>query len=322
VLLAIVVLLVSVLLNFLFGDPNPNEPSRIQFRLHPTVLIGTYIKKLESHFRNPSPRIEKLNGVLLALAVILIFALPVLVVLGVLFTFLSFWLYGLLAVLILKFTMTIKLETEWAKAVAKAIAKEDLEEARKYAHFSRRESKDLTGPQIGSLVIESMSENLIDFKLSPMLAYSFLGVTGAVAFRALNTLDGTVGFKDPEHINIGWFSAKLDTIVNFVPARIIAALIIVASFILGEDYKNAWAIAKRDNKNTPSLNHGWPMAVMAGALRIRLEKPGKYILGDPTELLTSDKVLRALRIRNLVIVLSVLLALPIVWVIRLFFFPF
>jgi len=222
----------------------------------------------------------------------------------------------------LKFTMTIKLETEWAKAVAKAIAKEDLAEAKKYAHFSRRESKDLTGSQIGSAVIESMSENLIDFKLSPMLAYSFLGVSGAVAFRALNTLDGTVGFKDPENINIGWFSAKLDTIVNFVPARTIAGLIIIASFILGEDYKNAWAIAKRDNKNTPSLNHGWPMAVMAGALRVRLEKPGKYVLGDPSEPLDSDKILRALRIRNLVILMSVLIALPIIWVVRLFFFPF
>jgi adenosylcobinamide-phosphate synthase len=321
-LLAVTILLISILLNFLFGDPSPNEPSRIWFRIHPTVLIGTYIQKLESHFRSSNPRIEKVNGVLLALVVILTFALPVLVVLGILLTYLSLLLYGFFAVLILKFTITIKLETEWAQAVAKAIAKEDLEEARKYAHFSRRESKNLTGSQIGSAVIESMSENLIDFKLSPILAYSFLGVSGAVAFRALNTLDGTVGFKDPEHINIGWFSAKLDTIVNFIPARIIAALIIVASFILGEDYKNGWTIAKRDNRNTPSLNHGWPMAVMAGALRIRLEKPGKYILGDPVELLTSDKILRALRIRNLVIVLSVLMALPIIWVIRLFFFPF
>ena len=321
-LVPVIVLVIVVILNFILGDPDPNYPSKIRFRLHPTVLIGTYANKLKPHFKNSNPRIEKFNGVLLALVVILTFALPVFAVLNIFFAYFGFLLYGLVAILILKFTITIKLETEWANAVAKAITQEDLNEARKYAHFSRRDSSNLGGEQIGSLVIESMAENLTDFKLSPMLAFSFLGVSGAVAFRALNTLDGTVGFRDPEHINIGWFSAKLDTVVNYVPSRIVAAFIIFASFILKEDYPNAWAIAKRDNAKTPSLNHGWPMAAMAGALRVRLEKPGKYILGDPVEPITSDKILRAVRIRNVVIVLSLLIALPMTWMIRLFFFPF
>jgi adenosylcobinamide-phosphate synthase len=238
------------------------------------------------------------------------------------YTFLSIFVYAFFAIILLKLTICIKLETDWAKAAAKAISASDLTEARKYSHFSRRDSKDLTGSQISSAVIESMAENLIDFKLSPILAYAFLGVSGAVAFRAINTLDGTVGFKDPEHIHTGWFSANLDTVVNYVPARFTAVLIILASAILGEDYKNAWTIARRDHAKTPSRNHGWPMAAMAGALRVQLEKPGQYVLGEQVELLTPDKILSALRIRNMAILLCVLFCLPIILFVRLFFFPF
>jgi adenosylcobinamide-phosphate synthase len=131
-----------------------------------------------------------------------------------------------------------------------------------------------------------------------------------------------VGFKDREHINIGWFSANLDTVVNYVPARLTAVFIVLASAILGEDYKNAWAIARRDNAKTPSRNHGWPMAAMAGALRVQLEKPGQYILGEQQEQLSSNKILRALKIRDAAIVLCVLFMLPILVLVRLYLFPY
>lgn len=319
---AVSVLILGILLDVVLGDPSPNDPSSFKFKLHPTVWMGSLIRKMEPHLEDSNPKVEKLKGVFLALIVIITFAVPVYLGLGLIYTYLNFLFYIIVAVILLKFTICIKLETDWAKGAAKAMGEENLEEARKYSHFSRRDSRDLTGPQIGSAVIESMAENLTDFKLSPILSYAFLGVSGAIAFRAINTLDGTVGFKDPKHINIGWFSATLDTAVNYVPARLVGALIILASFILGEDYKNAWAMARRDNAKTPSVNHGWPMAAMAGALRVQLEKPGKYILGDRTELITSDKVIRALKIRNVVIILSALIALPIILLTRLFFFPF
>ena len=167
-----------------------------------------------------------------------------------------------------------------------------------------------------------MAENLIDFKLSPILSYAFFGVSGAIAFRAVNTLDGMVGFKDSEHIHTGWFSANLDTVINYVLARFTAVLIVLASAILCEDYKNAWAIARRDHAKTPSRNHGWPMAAMAGALNAQFEKPGKYILGDATEPLDGGKILEALKIRDVSIVLCVLLFLPLLVLVRLFVFPF
>lgn len=322
VLIAVSVLILAIALDLFLGDPSPNYPEKTAFKLHPTVLMGKLTKALEPHFKNPNPKIAKLNGVLLALTVILTFTLPVFFGLWITYTFLSIIVYAVFAIILLKLTICIKLETDWAKAATKAIASGDLSEARKYSHFSRRDSTDLTGPQISSAVIESMAENLIDFKISPILSYAFFGVSGAIAFRAVNTLDGMVGFKDSEHIHIGWFSANLDTVVNYIPARLTAILIVIASAILGEDYKNAWAIAKRDHAKTPSRNHGWPMAAMAGALRVQLEKPSQYILGEQTAPLTPDKILRSLKIRNMALLLCVLLSLPIILLTRLYFFPY
>jgi adenosylcobinamide-phosphate synthase len=322
VLIAVSVLILAIALDLLLGDPSPNNPEKNAFKLHPTVLMGKLTKALEPHFKNPNPKIAKLNGALLALTVIIAFTLPVYFGLWATYTLLSIIVYALFAIILLKLTICIKLETDWAKAATKAIASGDLDEARKYSHFSRRDSKNLTESQISSAVIESMAENLIDFKLSPILSYAFLGVAGAVAFRAINTLDGMVGFKDSEHIHTGWFSANIDTVINYVPARFTAVLIVLASAILGEDYKNAWAIARRDHARTPSRNHGWPMAAMAGALRVQLEKPGQYILGEQTEPLTPNKILRALKIRNMALLLCVLFSLPIILLTRLYFFPY
>ncbi len=326
---SILVLLLGLLLDIVVGDPSPNSPFAFYYKIHPTVLMGKYIAALERRLKNANPRREQLNGVFLGIAAILTFALPTFLVLWAIWFFigsLNFWLaavfYVAVGVVLIKFTVCIKLETDWAKAAAKAIDSDNLEEARKYAHFSRRDFTDLNGSQIASGIIESMSENIIDFKYSPIIWYCFLGVTGAIAFRAINTLDGMVGFKDKEHINTGWFSANLDHIVNFIPARLTGILIIVSAALLGKDYGTAWKIAKRDHKKTQSRNHGWPMAAMAGALHVQFEKPGKYILGDPTEPLDGSKILDALRIRDVAIVLCLLIFLPVLVAVRLFVFPF
>jgi len=321
-LIAVSVLILAIALDLLLGDPSPNSPWKSTYKLHPTVLMGKLTKALEPYFKSSNPKIAKLNGVLLALTVILAFTLPVYVGLWAIYTLFSFVVYAFFAIILLKLTICIKLETDWAKAAAKAIESGDLVEAKKYSHFSRRDSADLAGPQISSAVIESMAENLIDFKLSPIISYAFFGVSGAVAFRAVNTLDGMVGFKDSEHLHTGWFSANLDTVVNYVPARLTAVLIVLASAIVGEDYRNAWAIARRDHAKTPSRNHGWSMAAMAGALRVQLEKSGQYILGEQTEPLTPNKILRALKIRNIAILLCVLFSIPIILLTRLYFFPY
>jgi adenosylcobinamide-phosphate synthase len=287
--------------------------------------MGNFTKRIEPYFKNKNARTEKALGVLLGLTVIAAFTLPTFFGLWAIYTFLSAYLnilvYSFIAIILLKMTLCIKLETDWAKAAAKAINTNDLEEAKKYSHFSRRDSRTLNGSQISSAVIESMSENLIDFKLSPMMSFALFGVTGAIAFRAINTLDGMVGFKTKEHINTGWFSANLDNFVNYIPTRLTAILMIVAAAILRMDAKNAWRIAHRDHRKTPSRNHGWPMAAIAGALKIQLEKPGQYILGDAQEPLNGDKILGALRIRDVTIVLWGLISIAVLVVVRFWFLP-
>ncbi len=260
ILVAIAVLVLALALDLLIGDPAPWKPWRRYYGLHPTIWMGKLAKALKPHFKNPNPRTEKVYGVFFAVIVIAAFTVPVFLGLAALYLLLSFAFYLVVAAILLKTTICIKLETDGAKAVAKALESGDLEEAKKYHHFSRRDPTNLTSPQIASAVIESMVENLTDFKHSPIIYYSLFGVSGAIAFRVINTLDGVVGFKDPEHINIGWFSANLDTIVNYIPARLTTALMIISAAIIGEDWRNAWRIAQtgsqKDTEQKPRVANG------------------------------------------------------------------
>lgn len=309
-LVAVGVLIVALIIDLIFGDPSPIYPEKIQYKFHPTVLMGEFTQKIKPFFKNPNPKIEKFNGVLLGLTVILVFTVPVYFGLQLIYRYLGLVVFFIVAAVILKLTICMKLETDWGYAAAKAIKSGNLTEARKYAHFSRRDNKELTGAQIVSSVIESLAENLTDFRLSPIFYYGLFGVPGAVAFRAVNTLDGMVGFKDEENINIGWFSAITDTIVNYIPARLTTLLLIAGAAIIGEDYKNAWKIACRDQSKIPSTNHGWQMAAIAGALRVELEKPGQYAVGDPEEELDANKIIQSLKIRNVAIILSIIITIP------------
>ena len=137
-------LVLAVALDLVLGDPSPNYPDRWVFKLHPTVLMGKFTKKIEPAFKSPNPKMEKFLGVLLGLTVIAAFALPVFFGLWAIFTYvtivyLSLFLYAFIGIILLKMTICIKLETDWAKAAAKAIQKNDLDEAKKYSHFSRRD---------------------------------------------------------------------------------------------------------------------------------------------------------------------------------------
>lgn len=297
------VLATAILLDLTLGEP----PWRSPIPLHPTVLINKLVRRILPFFRSENPTLERLNGILLTIIVVLITTATAYLILYITRP-LFFPLYFVLAAVILKLTICIKLETEMANDAAEYVKEINLEKGREIASlFSRRDTKDLDEKQIASAVIESMAENLADFKLSPMFYYAFLGVPGAVAFKTINILDGTVGFKDKEHIHIGWFSAMTDTAANFLLSRLTAVLIVLAVFFTRGDYKNTWKIMKRDYKKVPSINHGWPMAAMAGALGVQLEKPGYYIIGERKQELSHEHIKKALKIRNLTIVLFIIL---------------
>ena len=128
-------LVLAVIIDLLIGDPSPWKPWHRIYNLHPTVWLGNLTKALEPHFKNTNAKIEKLNGVFLALIVIAAITVPVYFGMRYLFIFFGAATFVIVAAIIFKFTICIKLETDGARAVAKAIQVNNLAEARKYAHF-------------------------------------------------------------------------------------------------------------------------------------------------------------------------------------------
>ncbi|MEE9164684.1 MAG: adenosylcobinamide-phosphate synthase CbiB, partial [Nitrospinota bacterium] len=150
--------------------------------------------------------------------------------------------------------------------------------------------------EIVHATIASAGENLNDSVIAPIFYFLLLGVTGAVIYRVINSVDAMIGYHTEKYEYFGKFAARLDDAVNFIPARITALLILISSlFIKKSSSKNAFNIMLRDNGNTPSINGGWPMAALAGALRITITKPGHYSIGDDIDTATPEKILLANR---------------------------
>ncbi len=268
-------------------------------RIHPTIGIGKLISQLKRLAKSPNPRIEKANGVFLAVIAMLVVALPVFALL--------FWLRGsfglvghifyiVVGALLFKATFAIKGMGFYTKPIAVALKKNDLDGARKWLPFIvRRDPKALEQRGIVSAAVESIAESTTDGITAPFFFFALFGVPGAFAYRVVNTLDSMVGYKNVENRNIGWFSAKLDTIMNYVPARLTAILMVAAAGLVGEDWRESWRIMQRDKHKTASPNAGWTISAMAGALNIRLEKQGYYALGDDHGI-EPEHIDRALRV--------------------------
>ncbi len=281
-------------------------------RIHPTIGIGKIIAYLKPKAKNANPQIEKANGVLLALTVMLLVSVPVFLLL--------FWLrqsfgsipYIIVGAVLFKATFAVKGMGQYTKPIAAALKKNDLAEARKWLPFIvRRDPNTLNERQIISAAVESIAESTTDGITGPFFFFALFGVTGAFAYRVVNTLDSMVGYKNVENKNIGWFSANLDTIANYIPARLTAYLMVAASFLLRENWRESWRILQRDKGKTASINAGWTISAMAGALDTQLEKQGYYVLGDDHGI-SPEHITRALRVMALTAVLfGLVVVLPV-----------
>ena len=229
----------------------------------------------------------------------------------------SFGLYGQIAYIIVgavlfKATFAVTGMGQYTKPIASALKKNDLAEARKWLpYIVRRDPNTLNEKQILSAAVESIAESTTDGITAPFFFFAVFGVPGAFAYRVVNTLDSMVGYKNVENKNIGWFSAKLDTIANYIPTRLTAYLMVGASFLLKENWRESWHILQRDKNKTVSINAGWTISAMAGALDTQLEKQGCYTLGDDHGI-SPDHIYRALKVMTLTSVLfGVVVVLPI-----------
>ena len=184
-----------------------------------------------------------------------------------------------------------------------------------------RDARSLDEHGVARAAIETLAENTSDGVVAPLLFLALFGLPGIALYKAINTADSMLGHLTERHRDFGWASARLDDVVNFVPARLTALLIAGAAFFKGEDMQGAWETAPRDAPLQDSPNSGWPEAAMAGALGLRLGGPRAYqgemadlpFMGRGRLAATADDIRRALgvygRVNDLSLVGFVVLAL-------------
>src|SRR5919198_762923 len=283
----------GICIDWLFGDP-PN-------RYHPVAWLGQLIGFFVPRLKGGS---EKANGTIFAISLLITAALAVHFL-----VFATRYLAGaielvVVSAIILKMTIAMKGMERHAKAIMNGLEDGDLTGARQnLSMIVRRRTDDLDEQHILSATIECVSESTVDGITGPIFYYSLFGPAGAFAYRVINTLDSMVGYKDDYFKDIGWMSARLDTAANYIPARITAFLMVASAKMLGADWKNSLQILQRDHGKTFSPNAGYPMATMAGALRVRLEKIGHYSLGDEQEPASLEKCKAAISIMKLTTIL-------------------
>lgn len=288
------IILLAVLVDIVFGEP--------WARIHPVVYMGRTIQFFKDSLSKYN---NKQSGILLTALVLIIFLLIYGVILEA-STF-NYLIYIMVSALLLSTTFAIKSLMTSVMDVKKDLDIE-LNRARKsISYLVSRNTINLNESEIVSAAIETLTENLTDSVTAPLFFTFIFGVLGGVFYRVVNTLDAMVGYKDPENINIGWFPAKLDDLLNYIPARITGFLVVLASIFLRLDWKNSYKIMMRDARKTPSPNSGFPMAAAAGALGIQLKKHGYYQIGDNITSLTSETITEAVLLSKVTVIIFILL---------------
>jgi adenosylcobinamide-phosphate synthase len=247
---------IAMLLDWVLGEP----PAAV----HPTVWMGHGIRALQSHRRATSRAGACAEGAGTVLSVAVVAALA------------SRFVPRTLAPLALKPALSLRALLDAGRAVESALRAGRLDEARRLVsyHLVSRDTTTLDASDVAGAAISSLAENLNDSVVAPLVAFRIAGLGGAYAYRAINTADAMLGYHTPE---LEWFgkpAARIDDVVNWLPARLSAGFIAVAS---GAP-RAALAAATADARRAPSPNGGWPMAAMAGALGVVLVKRGVYTL--------------------------------------------
>lgn len=258
-------------LDFLFGDP--------VWLYHPVRIMGNLILLLEKAVRKISRNSKSglwIGGAVLWVMVVILFTgIPY----GLLeivkrkneiaaFFLEMFWCYQLLAAKSLK--------TESMK-VYKKLKESDLEGARKaVSMIVGRDTANLDCEGVTKATVETIAENTSDGVIAPLFYMLIGGAPLGMLYKAINTMDSMLGYKDEKYLYIGRIAAKMDDVVNYIPARISAIMMVLASFLCGLDWKNGWKIFLRDRYNHSSPNSAQTEAVCAGVLDIQLAGDAWY----------------------------------------------
>lgn len=309
-------ILIGYITDLIFGDP--------YWFPHPVRFIGIFISSFERILRRIAHTdvSQKIAGFILA-------GVTVVISYGVVWWLLKIALsvntlfFHILNIFFIYTVLATKCLGDEAKKVYKFLKNGDINNARSaLSYIVGRDTDRLDIQGICRAVIETVAENTSDGIVAPLF-YLFLGGAPlSMAYKAVNTLDSMVGYKNERYINIGMASARLDDIANFLPARITALLIVFASFFSGMSSKHSLLIMIRDGHKHTSPNSGYPESSMAGALGIQLGGPSSYrgrivekpYIGDPIDTITPEHILLSIKIMYIASLLAFLLGSIIMWV--------
>ena len=249
-------LILAILLDALLG-----EPRWLWSRLpHPAVVIGNIISKL-SNLMNHAPQ-QRTKGVLLVLTLAIGGGIT-----GLFIT----WLGPIADVVTVAILLAHKSLVEHVSNVAQSLRMSLLSGQRSVAMIVGRDTADMNTEQVSRAAIESMAENFSDGFVAPVFWFLVAGLPGIIIYKAINTSDSMIGYKNRTFKDFGWATARVDDVLNWIPARL-SALCIWA--ITGFPVK--WRLIAQNAKLHRSPNAGWPEAAMAYALEISLSGPRSY----------------------------------------------
>ncbi|BHH83146.1 adenosylcobinamide-phosphate synthase CbiB [Desulforhopalus sp. 52FAK] len=275
-------LIFSLVLDSIFGDP--------RWYPHPVCGIGWFISKCEVFFRRRISNL-RLAGKLIVISVI---GATIAIVFSLIYVaqLYSVHLETILAVVLIYMAFSTKDLLVHSTAVYSALLSDNpLENGRKeVGKIVGRDTSELNQEAITRACVETVAENMVDGAtapvffailssfLAPVLPLSPIGCSalGIFAYKAINTMDSMIGYKNDQYIDLGRAAARLDDLVNFIPARISGVILIISAFVLRFNYRNSAVIYFRDRANHSSPNAAHPEAAVAGALGVRLGGPSIY----------------------------------------------
>jgi adenosylcobinamide-phosphate synthase len=256
--------LCAVVIDRLVGDPRS--------ALHPVVMIGNCIAWLERHLLNAgyTPGRKRMAGVVLV-ATVLTLTYGAAWLLMAAFAAVHPWAAYIGGALLLSFTISPRSLAEAGREIAGFLTTGNIEEARyKVGWIVGRDTGRLDTAEATRATVETIAENIVDGIISPLFYAIIGGIPLACLYRAVNTMDSMIGYKNEKYRDFGMVAARIDDVFNFIPARITGVLIILAAVILKRDAGGAWQAIRRDAAKHPSPNSGFAEAGVAGALGIRL----------------------------------------------------
>ncbi len=272
----IAIVLAAVALDLVLGDPRALP--------HPVTAIGKLVSALESPLRRLFTN-ARLAGVALLLCVVGITYGAAALLLSIAYALApeAGFAVGLYLAWVSLAARSLHMESE---KVAKALQRRDLPEARlALSYIVGRETELLDEPEIIRGAVETVAENTGDGVIAPLFFLMLGGPALAIAYKAVNTLDSMVGYKNERYLRFGWASARFDDLANYLPARITGLLMVLAAPLCALSGAGAWRIMRRDCRNHSSPNSGFPEAAAAGALGVRLGGSNRYfgrVVDKPT----------------------------------------